>query len=409
MKQTLITMWMAIGLCASAFAQDSTHDDIKPYVDFLTSESFLSPKEYVLGCFDDNDIVILSERDHREFTQYEMIVDIVQDKRFTGNIYTEVGVFNSEKRINAFLQQEGLSDSEVKTLLLDIFKHLDMFPLWPNTNFYYLLESIYQINQQRESTDKIKVFPLDLVFSWDSIQCNEQYHMFLDMMEPQNDLPPVINRNSILAKHFIRKYSEEKKSNPGKDQALVIMNTYHGYTRIPAYLPYPTEPRVYSTAEYIYQTFPTASKGIMVNYYPTSRNPVLIADGKWDAAFKTTGNKHVGFDLKDTPFGDTKFDLYNFGGTAYEAVDFDYIFDGLVFYTPIDDFEIIVGIPGIFDDTAFVTEFYRRVSIEENMTMKEAMSSRKINQYMLNWNVRKVKEIERLDELNKQMDKWLTK
>ena len=65
----------------------------------------------------------------------------------------------------------------------------------------------------------------------------------------------------------------------------------------------------------------------MINYYPTSENPILIADGKWDAAFRFTGNKNVGFDLKDTPFGKTKFNMYNFGGSDYETVNFEYIFE----------------------------------------------------------------------------------
>lgn len=157
----------------------------------------------------------------------------------------------------------------------------------------------------------------------------------------------------------------------------------HGYTRIPKYLPNPSEPKTYSTAEYIYKTFPNSTKGIMINYYPTSRNPKLIAEGKWDAAFRFTGNNSVGFDLKDAPFGNTKFDMYNFGGSAYETVNFEYIFDGFVFYEPIENFELVVGIPEIFDDKAFITEFYHRTSIEENITIEEAISSKKINQYIV--------------------------
>ena len=30
-------------------------------------------------------------------------------------------------------------------------------------------------------------------------------------------------------------------------------------------------------------------------------------------------------DMKNTPFGKTQFDMYNFGGTAYETVNFEYI------------------------------------------------------------------------------------
>jgi len=407
MKRIVTTILISIGFCSVVFTQTLPNDSIKPYVDFLNGRTFLSPKEYVLKSFKEKDIIVLCERLHPEFKQYEMIVDIIKDKRFTGNVYTEVGVFNEGKQINEFLLKENLSDSEITEHLLTIFRNLDMFSLWPNYNYYYLLENIYQINQQRQVNEKIQLFPLDVIFSWDSIKCNEQYNAFLDMMEPQNNFPPVIDRNTIMAQYFIRKYDQEKYSNPNKKKALVIMNTYHGYTRTPKYLPHPTEPNTYSTAEYIYKTFPNSTKGILIN--GISNLWKLVANGKWDAAFKFTGNKNVGFEMKDTPFGKTKFDMYNFGGNAYETVNFDYIFDGLVFYEPIENFELIVGIPGIFDDKAFVNEFYHRTSKEERITIEEAMLSKEINQYIEDWNKKKINKIDDLDKFNNIINEWLPK
>jgi hypothetical protein len=394
---------------SAVLTQTLPNDSIKPYVDFLKDKTFLSPKEYVLKSFQDKDIIILCERLHPEFKQYEMIVDIIKDKRFTGDVYTEVGVFNIGQQINDFLQKENLSESEIKEQLLSIFRNLDMFSLWPNYNYYYLLENIYKINQERQLNEKIRVFPLDVIFSWDSIKCDDQYNMFLDMMEPQNNFPPVIDRNVIMAQHFIRKYDQEKYSNPSKKKALVIMNTYHSYTRIPKYLPHPTEPhkQIYTTAAYIYKTFPNSTKGILINGISNSWE--LVASGKWDAAFRFTGNKNVGFDMKDTPFGKTKFDMYNFGGNNYETVDFEYIFDGMVFYEPIENFEIVFGIPGIFDDKAFVTEFYRRVALEKRITIEEAMSSKEINQYIEELNVKKAHKVDNLDKFNDLINKWMTK
>jgi len=407
MKKIVTTILISLGFCSAVLTQTLPNDSIKPYVDFLSGKTFLSPKEYVLKSFEEKDIVVLCERLHPEFKQYEMIVEIIKDNRFTGNVYTEVGVFNSGQQINEFLLKENLTEIEIKEHLLAIFKILDMFSLWPNYNYYYLLESIYQINQQRPLNEKIQLFPLDVMFSWDSIKCDEQYNMFLDMMEPQNNFPPMIDRNTIMAQYFIRKYDQEKYSNPNKKKALVIMNTYHGYTRTPEYLPHPTEPNTYSTAEYIYKTFPNSTKGILINGISNSWE--LVANGKWDAAFKFTGNKNVAFDLKDTPFGKTKFDMYNFGGNSYKTVNFEYIFDGMVFYEPIDSFEVVVGIPGIFDDKAFVTEFYRRTSLEERITIEEAMSSKEVNQFIEDWNVKKVNIIDDLDKFNKVIDKWMTK
>lgn len=51
-----------------ALAYDSALD---PYVDFL-KEQTTSAKDYILGLFDDYDIVILCERNHRDMTQYDL-------------------------------------------------------------------------------------------------------------------------------------------------------------------------------------------------------------------------------------------------------------------------------------------------------------------------------------------------
>ena len=401
---------LALSLQSGIFSQSlKPGDSIKSLVDFLNAGTFLSPKDYILKSLEEKDIVVLSERHHREFTQYKLIVDVIQDKRFSGDVYTEVGVFNSGDRINEFLKKEGLSAEQVETEILDIFKKLDMFPLWPNYNYYYLLESVYQINQQRNQNDKIFIHPLDVPFDWDSISCDEQYKMFVEMMEPQNNMPPVIDRNSIMAKLFIRNYYEAKYYNPNKRKALVIMNTYHGYTRIPPYLPFPNEPTSYSTASYIYKTYPDKTKGILINFYPTSNEIKLVADGKWDAAFKLTGNKNKGFDFADTPFGETKFDMYNFGGNDYKQVNFEYLFDGFIFYEPIENFQLAVGIPHIFDDSLFVLEFYRRTTIDEHITLEEAKSSMEIQSYIKEKNGLKINKLPNLDQYYDLINQWILK
>ena len=399
MKRIITSILTTLAFCFTAFAQLLPNDSIKSYIDFLEHETFLTPKEYILKSFEEKDIVILSERLHPEFKQYEMIVEVIKDERFKGNVYTEVGVFNIGHTINDFLLKEGLTDVEITEQILDIFKNLDYFPLWPNYNYYYLIESIYRINQQRQSNEKIMLRPLDMIFSWDSMKCNEQYTMLMDMLEPQNNLPPVIDRNSIMAQHFIIQYDKDKYMNSNKKKALVIMNTYHGYVRIPKYFSYPTKPSTYSTAEYIYKTFPNSTKGISINGIANSGK--LVANGKWDAAFKFTGNRNIGFDLKDTPFGKTKFDMYNFGGSDYESINFDFIFDGFVFYEPVENFEIVAGIPGIFEDEAFVTEFYRRMLMMGDITVEE------IESYVKDLNMKTVNKKENVDKYNEVINRWL--
>ena len=54
----------------------------KPNLDFLIDQN-KSAKDYVINLFKTNDIVVLSERDHKEFTQYELFVEIAKRVRIT--------------------------------------------------------------------------------------------------------------------------------------------------------------------------------------------------------------------------------------------------------------------------------------------------------------------------------------
>jgi hypothetical protein len=393
-KFFLLTGLLFINCYVAIFAQSLPNDSITSYIDFLKNTTLLTPHEYIIKSFEEKDIIILCERSpHPEFKQYEMIVEIIKDKCFTGNVYTEVGVFNIEQQINSFLKKEGLSSTEVKEQILEIIKNLDYTPLWACYNYYYLIESIYWENQQRPTNKKILLYPLDVAFSWDSIKCTEQYMMFMDMMESN-----IIDRNLIMGKHFVKKYNSEKHINPNKKKALVIMNTYHSYTRIPTFFPQPTEPSIYSTGEYIYKTFPNSTKGILINGKPNHGG--VVANGKWDAAFKITGNKNVGFDLENTPFGKTVFDMYNFGGNAYETVNFDFIFDGFVFYGPLENFEVIHGFPDIFADEVFVTEYLRRLSMIKGFDG---------NDYIEEFNTKSSEKLYDLDKYQEIINKWLIK
>jgi len=407
MKRILTIAILSWLILSPAFPQSlQPGDSIKAYVDFLKNKSLLSPQEYVLQSFREKDIIILSERLHPEFKQYEMIVDILKDERFKGNVYTEVGVANAGEKINEFLQKEGLTPEQADQSVTAIFKNLDMFPLWPDYNFFYLIRSIYDINQHRSMNDKIFLYPLDVRFSWDSIQCNAQYQMFMDMMEPQG-FPPIIDRNSLMGKAFANAYDQAGYHHPEKKKALVILNTYHGYTRIPTFFPHPEEPTVYSAAAYIYKTYPGKVKGISINGIGNTMQ--LVCGGKWDAAFRVTGNVPVGFDLPGTPFGKTTFDMYNFGGTDYATVNFEYIFDGFIFFEPIENFDLVWGIPGIFNDSIFANEFYRRCAIAEGITPEEARASVEIRGCVKDWNVVTRIKVEGLEQYNKQINSWIKK
>ena len=358
-----ILLILTLTINISVFAQ---RKELKPYIEFLQKNNFLTAKDYILAKFKTKDIVIISERDHRDLTQYELYVDVIKDTNFRGNVYTEVGSWNNYQRINKFLLNSNISESEKEKELLAIYRDLDYTILWEKYNYYFLLNSIFETNKNRDKKDKILLFPLDLEFDWKNFDCHSQYRLFDEYSENS-----IIDRNIIMGKNFSNFFEYAKKRNPERRKALVIENTYHGYIRIPKFLPFPTQPDIYSTGEYIFKTYPKNTTNIYINYYTQGFQNGLTNDGLFDAAFYFTQTDNVGFDLKNTPFGNSTFDLYNFG-SDYEKVNFDYIFDGMIFYKPVSEMKLVTGIPNVYPKD-FEKQFYERMAIIDGIIYEESI------------------------------------
>lgn len=129
---------------------------------FFKIINFIQQKITFLERFKKYDIVVFSERHHADFSQYQLIVDVLKDKNFKGNVYKETGGSNNYKRINQFLLNPNLTETEKHKELLSIYKDLTSYPIWEYYNYYYLLNEIYEINKTREIEDKILFFRLML-------------------------------------------------------------------------------------------------------------------------------------------------------------------------------------------------------------------------------------------------------
>ena len=380
------------------------NDSIKPYIHFLENNQFLSAKEYIISKFETYDIVILSERLHPDITQYEVILDVIKDERFNGHIYTEIGVSNMAERLNNFLLNSTFTEEEKERELLSIYRDIDYDVCWHNYNYYQLLSEVYEINKSRQKEDKILIFSTDVAFDWNDFTTSEAYNLFSDLMENRTR---GIDRNVIMGANFVGFYEDAKRANPDKTKALVIQNTYHGYARIPSYWRLPTEPFIYSTGEYIYKTYPNKTFGIYINFdRTTSERNTLSNDGIIDAAFEYTKKDNIGFDLKGTPIGNTKFDLYWFGWG--HNVNFDYIFDGMIFYKPLKELIIKQGIPNVYPKE-LEGQFFYRMALNNNQTLEEAMNDEENIKFLkeINTPVERFLDEEVLERISDQIKKWI--
>lgn len=404
MKFKIIIFTLFLHISFLAFTQKNNYKtELKPYVEYLQNNKLKSAKNYILSKFQTKDIVIISERDHRDLSQYDVIFDVLKSPKFKGNIYTEVGSSNNYKKINKFLLTSNLSVKEIEKELTSICRDLNYNVIWEKYNYYALLKTIYKINKNRKNNDKILLFPLDVKFDWKEINCHSQYEMFNHFLDNHT-----INRNIIMGQNFVKFYEYEKQRNPDKRKALVIENTYHGYIRIPKNIPLSTQPEIFSTGEYIYKTYPKLTTNIYVNYFTQGFSKGLTNNGLFDAAFYYTNTDNVGFDLINTPFGNSKFDLYNFGERYNPDVNFDYIFDGMIYYKPISEMDLVVGIPNIYPKE-YEKIFFEKCALFDNISYEQSVN--KYNKYLKKIN--KIKHFGLSDKnkrkINSQIKQWFNK
>jgi len=301
--------------------------DVKPYCDYLEQNSFKNPKDYVLGLFEEHDIVILCECLHSEDTQWDMIYDIVSDDHFinqVGNIFTEYGCAKDQAIVDNFLHTTFENDTLLEKETATLMRYM-------SGNFYFFMKKLNKLNQTLYDSLKIRLHYTDVL--------SEKYfenHYIDSIVQSINLRKKNINRDSYMADVVIDWYKQTEK------KCLVVTNYRHAFAvnneakkeNKKEYLRYFSK----NQSQYIYNQFPDKTANVYI--FGIGLNPIYIyhpvQKGKWKVAFKCNNNQPTGFNLKGTPFGEDLFDICPTAGkrTKLKWQDF---FTGLVFYKPSED------------------------------------------------------------------------
>ena len=342
MKKFIILLYI-IGITISVNAQNQT---LKDYVQYINNYSS-APVEYIFKLFEQSDIVVIGERDHRDTTQYELILDILKNPRFAkeiGYVYTEVGCINRTSDVNKLIKGNFKTDEDFMNHLLSYLRTGEVFyPLWEKYNRVQFLKGIYEIN--RNSRKKITLGLTDCEFSWSDIDSAEEYKNFYYS-------PACEYRDSTMAANFAHMY-ERQKPKKGKRKALIITNQPHAINAMMTKRGYQRQ------GKWLKDNYGSDKvKIVILNWseyrlFDGKRMP-LIAGGLWDAAFEEVNCKPFGMDIKGTPFGDTPYK-----DPAYNNLKWENIADGIIYYKPFYETILTVGIPNIID-SSFESEFMRR-------------------------------------------------
>ena len=349
MKKVLLYFFVMLSCCTERnIAQKATA--VSSYVNFLQSQN-QSAREYILNLFKTHDIVVICERDHREITQYDLLLDVIRDRHFiseVGNVFTELGVSNLNPDLNSFLHTKGLSEKEQQKQILSFHRNMDPTFLWEKYSYTYLLQSLYNLNNQLPLKDAINLYPSNIPLDWGKVDSTNY---------KQTVLPLLRSRDSIIAAQIIKQFDKIRFSSSAHKKALVIMNFRHAFNKD---FTVKGGQKINNVTEYLFQHYGDRVANVYLYglAFDENENQLLLQEGKWDAAFKATGNKSIGFDFVGTPFGKDSFDLW----PIPNSYSYQNVFTGLVFYNPIEDQKLVTGVPG-FLDSSFVDEFFRRYQV----------------------------------------------
>lgn len=308
------------------FKQYPTNERIDKYVDFIKTQH-QSPKEYVLNLFKRYDIVILCENYHGESTQWELIYDIVNDKRFidsVGNVFTEYGSIAHQDKINKYLTTKYDNDT-IRA------KNAAVLMWYMSGGFYNFIKELNVLNGKLPDSLKIREHFTDII-DWD-------YYV----EGSRKDIPNINNRDSIMAQVIIDWYKNAQLTKKRK-KCLVVTNYRHAFGYAGGVEAMKNNPKFLrltsgNQGQYIFEAFPLYTANVLqvgqnclskTLFFPFRSS---IQKGKWDKAFLLNKDQPLGFNLANTPFGQDNFDMYPLRGAKpmYKYQDF---FTGLIFNKP---------------------------------------------------------------------------
>lgn len=339
-----------------------TKETIKA-ADFIKNKT-RSSTDYVFDLFTKYDIVILSERIHPEYTQYELISKLITDKRFisnVGNIFTEIGSVSFQDSLNTYLHTTFENETELNKSTAMLQRNSNgVWPIWDLTNHFDLLKQVNLLNRQLSDTSYINWYYTDIPVNWEKMTRENYLKGFTHF-----------SRDSIMAMHIIENY-KNIISQQRRKKALIIMNTCHGYGLLNQKEGTGIGWVDSSATNYLMKAFPGKIANVMLNTSSFMWTP--IQHGKWETAFNIAGNPDVGFDFKESPFADDNWDGFFLNSRSLSYKD---IFTGFIFYKPLDQQIKKIGYPFELDN--FEDTLLRRAACVSNSQIK--LSKRLIANY----------------------------
>jgi len=300
-----------------------------------------SPVDYIFDLYKKYDVVVLSERNHPEYSQYTFITELLKDERFRtniGNLFTEQGSVSFQDSLNTYLHTSFRNEDALNKQTAILQRNSNaIWPLWGYTNLFDLLKTVNQLNLALPDSNRINWYFTDLPVHWETMTRDNYLAGYT-----------ALKRDSLMAMHILQQYRQEILTQKRK-KALVIMNSNHGFGLLNGKTDAGIKWIDSSTTHYLMKDLPSKVANVMINTVSLKSGWLFtpVQNGKWDAAFSMAGNPSVGFDFNGSPFGDDNWDLFYLVSNRLTYKD---VFTGFIFYKPLEEQYKKNGFPHEFDN-----------------------------------------------------------
>ncbi|HNY03793.1 MAG TPA: RDD family protein, partial [Bacteroidales bacterium] len=256
----------------------------------------MDPVDYLFHLFEKYDLVVISERMHPEYSQYEFIFRVLDDPRFAsevGHIFTECGSVSWQDSLDAYLRTPYPEQDLLKATARLARDNNAVWPLWSNTNLFDMFRKVHELNAALPDSGRIRWYFTDLPVNWATATHASYLRNFTDC-----------KRDEIMANRVIDVYRKDLEGTR-RHKALVIMSTYHGFG-----LAADGKDYFHGTTARIMKELPGKVATVLMNGVAQQYLWIFtpVAGGKWDAAFSLAGDPPSGLDFAGSPFGDDLFD-----------------------------------------------------------------------------------------------------
>jgi len=333
---------------------------VKKYVNDIQANK-QEPLNYIMQLFEDHDIVVLCERVHPEYTQWQLFSQIIFNDTFAlkvGSVATEFGQINAQTYLDSLLNISFSSEEDRKKAFATIGRKNAIWPLWSNTNIYDFAVNLSKFNENKDKKQKVNWFFCDIATDWDNLQDRQDWAMsgFANH-----------SRDSIMAANIISVFN-----NLDNKKLLVIENTHHAYKE--------NRGNELTTADYLYQHYGEHVAFVWINNVSLKSFGILFQPyqmGVLDAAASQIKDSTWAVSFSNSILGEDHFELLPHIDKWH--LKMNDLFNGMIYYLPPSQHYLKDGYKYILDD--FSETLLKRNKIVFGEERGEEITNDEINNY----------------------------